>query len=191
MIKAVIFDFFGVVVGKGVWELYAEAGGDPVADVAFLDDILTELNSGRTPIKDYHERMAAQLGIATKEWVELNDTSEMPNQELLGFISGLKRNYKVGLISNASGIESINKRLNAEQLKLFDTILVSADVGVLKPDEKIFLMAAKQLKVNPVECVFTDDYKPYLSGARSVGMKTILYRDAKSFRIDLEELLGT
>ena len=107
---------------------------------------------------------------------------------MLTYIRELKPTYKIGLISNASA-GKVTNNLSAEQLALFDAIIVSAEVGMLKPDPKIFIYGAEKLEVKPEECVFIDDHEPFLKGAKVTGMKTVHFKDIDDLREMLKGLL--
>lgn len=52
MIKAIIFDCFGVLVGTGLWNVYQQAGGDLAADREFIEDLVRQDASGLLPNMD-------------------------------------------------------------------------------------------------------------------------------------------
>jgi putative hydrolase of the HAD superfamily len=77
--------------------------------------------------------------------------------------------YRLGLVSNCFGDE----RHWPAQLELdscFDTMVLSCEVGMAKPEPGIYRLAADQLDVAPEECVFVDDVPSYVAGAMAVGM---------------------
>ncbi len=61
--------------------------------------------------------------------------------------------------------------------ELFDTAVISAEVGLHKPQPEIYRLAAERLVVPPEECVFVDDLRENCAGAEAVGMTAILHRD--------------
>lgn len=189
MVKAIIFDCFGVVVGKGFWDVYDNAGGDSVKDAAFIDDVLGRANSGAITAEALTNEVAAKLGLPPEEWAAIRDREEQPNEQLLSYIRDeLKPIYKIGLLSNANN-GTIERKIPENWRTLFDDIVVSAEVNLLKPDPEIFRLAAQRLGVQPAEVIFADDLEKYLEGASSVGMQTILYKDFKDFKMKLEQLL--
>ena len=80
----------------------------------------------------------------------------------------------MGLISNTD--EDLRPFLARDGLlPLFDVVLLSFEVGRIKPDPEIFLEAARRLKLRPQDCVHVRDDVTYdVEGARAVGMKPIL-----------------
>ena len=100
--------------------------------------------------------------------------------EILGRVR--KKGIKIGLISNADIIDI--KYWNDSPLSaLFDSVIFSCDVGILKPEIEIYQLAMKRLNVKPEESIFIGDGgSNELFGARRAGMKTIFceYLECKS-----------
>ena len=85
---------------------------------------------------------------------------------------------KLGLLSNAS--RGWTERLRARGVAdLFDDVVVSADVGLAKPDPEEFRLAARRLGVEPVACLMIDDQPQHLESARRVGLHTHLFEHAR------------
>jgi putative hydrolase of the HAD superfamily len=68
--------------------------------------------------------------------------------------------------------------------------VISAEVGLHKPQPEIYLLASKRLGVEPERCVFIDDLRENCAGAEAVGMTVIPHRDAAATVARLEELLS-
>jgi epoxide hydrolase-like predicted phosphatase len=191
VIKAIIFDCFGVIVGQGFENTYSSAGGDPVKDREFINDILNRSNRGMISDADFRSDMAAKLGISVNDWHQNVLAVEQPDKQLLDYIKKLRANYKTAVLSNANH-GSLDRKIGPEILQdCFDEVVVSADVGMVKPDPGIYKHAAELLEVEPSACVFIDDIEALVSGARAVGMQGILYKNFKQLQTDLDKLLLT
>lgn len=190
MIKAVLFDCFGVLVGKGFDNTYRLAGGDPIKDRSFINDMLGQANFGLITDDDFRNAMAKQLGISNDEWADAVRRADLPDLQLLDYIKQLRGNYTTAILSNANkGV--LERKLGPEILKtFFDHVIVSADINIAKPDPLIYSLAAKRLGVSPEECVFVDDNKSHLVPARQLGMRTVLFRDSEQARLELEKILA-
>jgi HAD superfamily hydrolase (TIGR01509 family) len=68
-----------------------------------------------------------------------------------------------------------------------DDILISAEVGLAKPDPRIYRLAAERLGVRPDEAVFVDDFAANVEGARAVGMRAIHFRPELDLRAALRQ----
>jgi epoxide hydrolase-like predicted phosphatase len=98
-----------------------------------------------------------------------------------------ERGVKTGLVSNSWSTSHYDKDMLEE---LFDTAVISAEVGLHKPQPEIYRLAAERLVVGPEECVFVDDLRENCAGAEAVGMTGVLHRDATRTIARLEDLLG-
>ena len=74
--------------------------------------------------------------------------------------------------------------------ELFDVVLYSCDIGLRKPNASIYLSAAQQLNLDPVEIVYLDDFLPMAEAARKVGMKVVHVTDHAAAIAEARELLG-
>ncbi len=111
------------------------------------------------------------------------------NKELYKYAYKLKkRGYKIAILSDQwhfSKKAIIDKRV----LKNFNVVIVSSDVGVRKPEEKIYKMTLKKLKTKPQESIFIDNRDWNLKPAKKLGMKTILFKNNKQAIKEIEKLL--
>ena len=111
--------------------------------------------------------------------------------ELVDYIRSLRPRYKTGLLSNAwdelRGLLVLKWQIE----DAFDQIVISAEVGVAKPDPRIYRIALDKLGVEPAEAVFIDDFAENLESARALGMHTIHFQHPEQARFDLENLLSS
>lgn len=110
------------------------------------------------------------------------------DREIVEFLRSLRPRYKTGLISNAWS----NLRDDIVSQKIddaFDHMVISAEVGVMKPDPRIYQIALEQAGVSPSEAVFVDDFAENIEGCQAVGMHGIHFRDPHKTLIELRILL--
>lgn len=109
--------------------------------------------------------------------------------EMLALITELRqRGLRTGLLSNSWG-----SRLSYpyDMLdELFDDTVISRDVGMRKPEERIFYLAAQRLGCSPAEAIFVDDVEGNIVAARALGFGVVHHSDPASTRALLVELLG-
>lgn len=186
MVKAVIFDCFGVIRPDRLVLAYRERGGDPEADRDFLERTQRAANMGMIP--NSRTVFAERLGISAAEWMATLEQGVEVDMHLLDYVEKLRKTCKTAVLSNAShgqlreliGIE------NAE--RCFDVLVESGSLGFAKPDPQIYEYTAEQLGVRFDECVFTDDRETNCEAAHAVGMQAIHYRSFDQFKTDLEKL---
>jgi putative hydrolase of the HAD superfamily len=188
MIKAVIFDCFGVVFEDNFGPVYEHFGGDLNKDKEFISKVMHESSTGR--LDSGMQQIVDHLGISSQQWNEVRMTMDNSgfNEELLAYTKKLRENYKVGMLSNvgSSGLENYMDYAVLE--KHFEVIVESAKIGFAKPEARAYEITAEKLGVRLDECLFVDDREEYIEGAQHVGMQTVLYTDFESFKLYLERI---
>jgi putative hydrolase of the HAD superfamily len=195
---ALLVDFGGVLT-TSVWDSFAdfcrakglEEGtvkrlfrGDPraIAD-------LRELETGAIEEAEFERRFAERLGL--DEATDLIDSmfrGMLPYKPMLGAVRTVReRGIKTGLVSNSWSTSHYDRDMLDE---LFDTAVISAEVGLHKPQPEIYRLAAERLAEPPERCVFVDDLRENCEGAEAVGMTSILHRDPAATVARIEELFG-
>jgi putative hydrolase of the HAD superfamily len=95
--------------------------------------------------------------------------------------------FSTALLSNSWGCDEYPR---ADFPGLFDTVVLSGEVGMRKPEEGIFRHAAKTLGLLPEECVFVDDMAPNVAAAQACGMTGVLHTETAATAKTLQDLLG-
>ncbi|MFC2055221.1 HAD-IA family hydrolase, partial [Chloroflexota bacterium] len=98
--------------------------------------------------------------------------------------------HKIGLISNAFSElrQMITNVWNIEDA--FDDMTISSEVGIMKPEARIFQMALERLDVLPQESIFIDDFPHNVDGARNIYMHAIHFQARDQTLSELESLLN-
>ncbi|HSX00062.1 MAG TPA: HAD family phosphatase [Patescibacteria group bacterium] len=189
MIKAIVFDCFGVLVGSSFWDVYRASGGDPVKDDSFIDNVLAQANAGFISSSDLRRQAAERIGTSYEVFTANMRRMEQPNVDLFAYIEKeLKPHYKIAMLSNADK-GAPQRHLTDKQLALLDVVVVSGEIGYAKPDPEAFQITIDRLGVTLSEIVFIDDLPCYVEPARAMGITTIQYVDLASFRQQLEAIL--
>ena len=198
-IRAIIWDLGGVLVrtedrttrqrlAARVGLTYEELGhlifDSPSAGLATLGKITTQA---------HWEAVRAALKLPLDEFPTVPDEfwgGDRLDIELVDYIRSLRPRYKTGLLSNAWD-ELRGLLVHKWQIDdAFDQIVISAEVGVAKPDPRIYRMTLDMLGVEPAEAVFIDDFAENLESARAMGLHTIHFQRPEQARLDLEKLLS-
>ena len=187
MIKAIIFDCFGVIRPDRLTMLYKQFGGDPVADEPFIHDTVQAANRGLIPSS--RSIFAKRLGITEAQWISAFDGNDRNDQQVLDYVLSLRRHYKTALLSNISRGRLPELFQPGELEKYFDVAVGSGDVGYAKPEAQAYEITADKLGVRLSECVMIDDQEAYCQGARGVGLQAILYTDFNQAKHELERIL--
>lgn len=190
MIRAIVFDCFGVLLTDGlsplVGPLYAK---DPSARDR-IRGLLELADSGLLTSDESAVKISTELGLTHEEYRQKMAKGEIKNQELLAYIESLRQHYKVGMLTNIPKGSLAYRFTSAELARYFDVALASGEIGSAKPEAKAYEIVAERLGVRPDECVFVDDRERYLDGAKAVGMSPILYENFPLLHGKLEALLA-
>lgn len=130
-----------------------------------------ELYSGvaaRIP-QEYHEDLRRLIDIWQNYMMPLDGAKE--------FLLKVKtKGYKVFILSNAS--EDFYTYFTKHfDLDFFDGYVVSADVHIIKPDERIYRHLLEKYDLKAEECLFIDDREDNVQGAEKVGIKGFVFRN--------------
>lgn len=185
MIKAIIFDCFGVLVTSSYEPFKQKYFGN---DQSLIDEFMwIENRSSRGEITlEEADIEFARIAQISPEQAATELSRNPRNAQLLDYINELKKDYKIGMLSNVAD-DRLSELFNDEDIAAFDDIVLSYQVGLAKPDERIYRLSAQRLDMDPEDCLFIDDNSSYCVGARLVGMRTILYEDFEQFKRQLEE----
>jgi len=185
MIKAIIFDFYGVLCSEKFWH---QLKADPKVASDFKR-MAEELHLGDLSWRDFIDKIAAQTNRRAED-IATAYAAEHINVPLVDYINKLRPKYKTGLLSNAAyeAFEPRGREIGFD--KLFDCTVVSSQIGVTKPDPRIYRHILQKLDVESAESVYIDDSPRLAEAARQLGMKAIHYRDFEQMKAELEALLA-
>ncbi|HEY5267807.1 MAG TPA: HAD family phosphatase [Candidatus Saccharimonadales bacterium] len=189
MIRAIIFDCFGVLAG-GDWKDFWTTLPSPELR-SDARDLRKAYDIGRLTQEEFNQQLGELTGIPFSEIGSIfNNDNLAKNEQLLHYIRSLKPKYKIGLLSNVGSSWIEDKLLSPDEQSLFDAMVFSYRVSMAKPNPQIYLLIASKLKVDPSECVFVDDISSYCEVAGQLGMKTIVYSSFSGFKGELSKILS-
>lgn len=189
MIKAIIFDLYGVLAING-WQAFKQHHfANNQAAWRQLYELGRQVDAGLSDYEDFIATASQLTGVAVEE-VRRKLECTLPNTELLAYIAKrLKPNYKIGILSNAN-VNVIERILSPTDQAMLDAVILSYHVGFTKPDAGMYRAIAVKLDVPLEECLFVDDQPRHCDGARAVGMRAILYKDFDQFKAEIQKELG-
>lgn len=204
-VGAVIFDYGGVLTTPGrdaiaTWT--RQEGILPESFSAVLKEWLSRdappgtplhrLETGEMPVEEFNRALAERLrtvdgspvdpdGLLARLFAHMDSDPAM-----LGLVGELRAaGLTTALLSNSWGNNYPWERLNG----LFDTTVISGDVGLRKPDPRIYRMTLRQLDLPAERTAFVDDGRPNVAAADQLGMHAVLHSDAEATRARLSELV--
>ena len=196
--EAVVFDLGGVLIDWDPRYLYRSIfDGDEAAMERFLAEVATpawnaELDAGRT-WRDAVETLIAihpdrrDLIIAYDErWAEMLGG---PIEETVDVLADLRgTGIRLAALSNWSAEKFPIARKRYRFLDWFETVVVSGEVGIAKPDPQIVRHLLERTGLAPAATVYVDDVPANVSVAADLGMTALRFTGPASLRRDLEAL---
>ena len=199
-IRAIFFDLGGVIVRteyQSPRQRLAERFGMDYEDIDRLvfgggsNGTAAQAALGEISSDEHWKAVARKLKIRDKEIASVRAEffgGDVVDWSLIQFIRALRPRYKTGLISNAwSDLREYILKQKFDDA--FDSMVISAEVGAVKPEARIFQIALEQLKVKAREAVFVDDFIENIEGCEKVGMKGIHFKDSQDALEQVKALL--
>ena len=198
-IRAVIFDLGGVIVRTadfGPRLRLAEQYGmtlNELMDLVFAHEAGRRAQLGQATIEQQWQHVRRVLRLSEPELKSFQETfwqMDFVDFELVDTLRNLRRTMRTALLSNA--FDDL-RRIVAEEWKFadaFDEMIISAEVGMMKPDPRIYRLALERLGVQAEEAVFVDDMLRNLEGAQAVGIVGIQYKNTPQTLAELGGLLN-
>jgi FMN phosphatase YigB (HAD superfamily) len=172
-IKAIIFDCFGVLVTSARVALK----NDYPMFKRQIDDLDHQADYGLISRQQFNAGLSALIGL-TPDQIEIKYwRSSVRVTSVFNWLKSLKNSgqYKIGILSNV-GHGFFNSYFTpAEQNELFDTVVLSSEVDMAKPEFGIFKLTADRLEVKLSECVMIDDTYLNIDAAKSAGMQGVWF----------------
>ncbi len=200
-ISTIISDLGGVLVNVDHSNMYAELSrysSLPAEEIArhfnprVLKGLEIELGTGKLSPNRFYELMCQELKLKRLSFVEFEriySSLFSAKKDTLKLIRALSKKYAIAMLSNTNEIHySYWLKVLGKDANLFKELILSFQVGLRKPDPKIFLETAKRLGAEPQQCVFIDDVEEYADAARKVGMRGLRFVSSQQLKDDLAKL---
>jgi HAD superfamily hydrolase (TIGR01509 family) len=189
MIKAIIFDCFGVLITDSLGEIVSELKKDNPDKADHIVKLVNAASKGAMDATASRSAVAGELGLTLDEYINAIRNGEVKNKPLLDYIKELRGRYKTALLSNiiSGGLEV--RFPDNELLQYFEVVVASGDIGFAKPEAQAYEITAEKLGVRLEECIMIDDSEDYCQGAKGVGMQSVLYQSFEQAKRDLSNLL--
>jgi putative hydrolase of the HAD superfamily len=211
-LRAVIFDWGGVLTPPipGLvrawadadmidWDSYLTAVG-PWLAAAYQPDgapnPVHALERGECTDADFECLLAARLMrtdglpvVAEGLLTRMLGVGGEPVAAMYELIRALReRGLKTALLSNSWGVTGYRRE---DFPALFDAVVISGEIGMRKPESRIFQHTVELLGVQPGECVFVDDIAANITAAEALCMTGIHHNDPAVTAQRLAELFPT
>jgi putative hydrolase of the HAD superfamily len=208
-IRGVIIDWGGVVTNPimdtvDAWILAEQIDRDSYTTVmrAWVsaaygdgaDNPIHALERGECTNEEFERQLAAELThvdgrpVPPEGLLARMFAAAAVQNAMLDLIRALRQaGLRTALLSNSWGNDDYPRDLFPG---LFDVVVISAEVGMRKPEERIFRHTAELLGLEPEECVFIDDVAANIAAAEAIGLIGVHHREPGPTALRLTELLG-
>jgi epoxide hydrolase-like predicted phosphatase len=199
-LKAVIFDVGGVFIrthsrlGREKWAARFKLDPWEFEDFVFSGESGRQAQVGQKTSAAHWRWLGDYFSLAEPDVVELQRdffAGDSFNESLLEQVIRLRQaGYQTSLLSN---FWDSARQFWAEIypfVENFDDIVISAEVGLMKPDPQIYYLAARRLGILPAEALFVDDSAENIAGARAAGMQVLHFSEPEAGQRELTRITG-
>lgn len=194
--KSVIFDLGRVLVH---WDraivlqsVSAISQVDATTLHTLLKPLVQSLGTGRMDGVAFHRYLVEHAGVSPA-WQDFYDTycrGLCRNDEALAYAVQLQRSgVDVGVISNTNLVHTTWLRNHVPELDELHTVVLSCEVGLMKPDPAIYRLALARLGRPASRALFVDDLVENVAAAQALGMAGIVHTRWEDSRAAIEAWL--
>jgi HAD superfamily hydrolase (TIGR01509 family) len=191
MLKTIIFDLGNVIVpldfpaGYAAWSAATGHAAEEIERRMQSVDLYRAYEAGEVSTPEFHAAMEELMGVRFDEpalmnlWSSIFAEPTLVDAELL---IRLKQRYRLVLLSNTNDLHFRFIRRNYPIVELFDSYVLSYEVGVMKPETRIYQAAVEAARCEAGECFFTDDLAANIEAARAAGLDAEVFVDEETLR---------
>ena len=197
-IDTVVFDLGKVLLDWDPRYFYAgHFRGDPAALEHFVTRIIPsawigEMDAGKPAAQAVAEQQRAHPEHAALIDLWAGGWPAMLRGEIAGTAALLRelkaRGLRLYALTNFSAETFPVARKRCPSLALFEDIVVSGEIGLIKPDPRIYAHTNAHCRLNPQATVFIDDMPPNVAAGRAAGWHAIQFTSPEVLRTDLATL---
>ena len=194
----VLFDLGAVLVDWNPRYLYRDHfDGDEAAMERFLAEVCDDewnraMDAGRPVADAIAERSrrfpehARLIALWASHWPQMLKGEIPATVELLAALRA--RGLRLFALTNWSAETFPVARRRFDFLGWFEHIVVSGEVGLAKPDPRIFAHAIERCRLQPARTLFIDDNADNVRAGREAGMTALQFRNPEALRAELRSL---
>jgi putative hydrolase of the HAD superfamily len=197
-LRAVIFEVGGVLLHRDeserlrAWEERLGLAPGGLACEVFAFPTMRRALLGLAAEADAWMELACLYRLHADEMRALADdfwACERLDAELLAFMRSLRPRFRIGLLSNAGSGARAVWETRFGLCGAVDAVVISAEERLVKPDTRIYELAAARLGVAPDESLFVDDSAEHVAGARDAGMQALQFACRAQIIAAIESIL--
>lgn len=153
----------------------------------FATDLVHRHETGRIDPRDFHARFSELLGLNLEYgrfceiWGSIFTHALLPE----ALLQDLAQRYRLILLSNTNPIHFETIRANYPHLQHFHDLVLSYEVGAMKPDPAIYQTAIDCAGCKPEECFYADDIPEFVEGGRRAGLDAVQFESREQLEGEL------
>jgi putative hydrolase of the HAD superfamily len=192
MIRTLICDLGNVLFFFSHEKMYAQLGalfgvnGSQMKHAFAANGWLREYETGRLTTHRLRDQMLAAFTASDGPPLEPPDDETLlrasadifqPNEEMIDLVTRLKQSgLRLVMLSNTSDAHRIWIDRHSDIMQRFDALVLSYEVGYVKPEDGIYAAAQAEAHCRPDECFYIDDIPEYVAAGRRHGWHAEVYR---------------
>jgi len=198
-IEAVIWDLGGVILRtedrrlRAAWESRLNLPEGELDKLVFAGEMGRKAALGQAQAEDVWRWVGSRLELRPEELERLQHEfwqGDQLDRALVQFIRELRQDCRTALLSNAW--PGMRQMIENEWgiADCFDDLFISAEIGLAKPDPKIYRLALDRLDLPPARAVFIDDFNENVRAAAALGLRAIQFLSSKQAMQAVNQQLG-
>ena len=199
MIQAVIFDWGGVLMRTAdpgprlAWDARLGLAAGGINRLVFESDDWRRAQLGQIGEDEVWSSLGARLDLAPDALAELRRdfwAGDRLEAEMVTLVRRLRSRFKTALLSNfPASLRDLLTQLSLTDA--FDAITISGEEGIVKPDARIYQLAAQRSGLPTNECLFVDDFVENVKGACAAGMQALHFAPVEAAMAELRRMTAS
>jgi HAD superfamily hydrolase (TIGR01509 family) len=186
--RALLFDFYGVLFPARFAAWVNEHAKDQRQRDHFFE-MANASDRGEQPKREFYAELGRLSGTSLGSVEYALHHNQQPLPGMLELLRSLAEPYTVGILSN-SDARIVRDLLDAFDVsRLLSAVVLSTEVGMIKPEPGIFQLALTQLGTAAAECVFIDDTVSHVAAAERYGLRGVVFTTKEALEQELHTLL--
>jgi len=150
--------------------------------------LVERFETGAIEPRDFHREFSGILDLDVEYGLFCNAWSSIFMHALLPeeMLERLSKRYRLVLLSNTNALHFMNIRENyAHLLRHFHDLVLSYEIGAMKPDPRIYRAAIDRAQCHPEECFYTDDIPAYIAAAKAQGIDAVQFESRQQLEREM------
>lgn len=200
MLKAIIFDVGGVLIrtrsraGREVWAAQLGLDSWEFENFVFSGESGRQAQLGQKSFEEHWQWLGRHFCLDEINLARMRQdffAGDVLNKPLVEHVKRMSRaGYVTALLSNFADDSRTLWTEKFPFIQYFNEVIISCEVGMMKPDPRIYQLALERVEARPGESLFVDDFIENVEAARRVGMQALHFTNPQAAQQQLAEITG-